>query len=118
MGTGMFAHFDADPAPAHLVGNGCRRARPEEGVEDEIAGVGGDVKNALDQALGFWRAENIITKQGNNFFLGILGVAYLVVMPPCLRHYPLLNVGQKAFELRRRITILTPPNSIFFVKLF
>ena len=57
VGAGMLAHFDADPPASHLVRDGSRGARAEEAVEDEVAGVGGDVENALDQALGFWRAK-------------------------------------------------------------
>ena len=48
MGDGVFAHFNADVAAAHLVRDGCGGAGAEEGVEDEVAGVGGDVENALD----------------------------------------------------------------------
>src|SRR5690606_34836108 len=38
MGQGMVAHFDADPAPPHLVGDGCCGARAKKGIEDEITG--------------------------------------------------------------------------------
>ena len=54
---GVLAHFDADPAPAHLVRDGGRGAGAEEAVEDEVVGVGGDVQDALEQAFGFGGAE-------------------------------------------------------------
>ena len=43
MGDGVIAHFNADIAAAHLVRDGGGGAGAEEGVEDEVAGVGGDV---------------------------------------------------------------------------
>ena len=41
MADGVFAHFNADVAAAHLVCYGSGGAGAEEGVEDEVAGVGG-----------------------------------------------------------------------------
>ena len=59
---GVLAHLDANPAPAHLVGDGCGGAGAEEAVENEVAGVGGDVEDALQQTFGFWGSETIIFK--------------------------------------------------------
>ena len=53
MGDGVIAHFNADVAAAHLVRYGGGGAGAEEGVEDEVAGVGGDVEDALNEAFGF-----------------------------------------------------------------
>ena len=53
MADGVFAHFNADVATAHLVGDGSGGAGAEEGVEDKVAGFGGDVEDALDEAFGF-----------------------------------------------------------------
>ena len=47
MGDGVLAHFNADVAAAHLVGDGGGGAGAEEGVEDEVSGVGRDVEDAL-----------------------------------------------------------------------
>ena len=44
MSVAVVAKFDADPAAAHLVGDGGSRAGAEEGVEDKVAGVGGDME--------------------------------------------------------------------------
>ena len=44
---GVLAHLDADPAPAHLVRHGGGGAGSEEAVEDEVAGVGCKVYDAL-----------------------------------------------------------------------
>jgi hypothetical protein len=38
VGDGVLAQLDADPAAAHLVGDGSGGAGAEEGVEDEVAG--------------------------------------------------------------------------------
>ena len=62
MANGMLAHFNADVAAAHLVRYGGGGAGAEERVEDEIAGVGGDVEDALDEAFRFWSSENFIAK--------------------------------------------------------
>ena len=75
MGGSVLAHFYAYPAPAHLVGNGGRGAGAEEAVEDEVAGIRGDVQDALKQALGFGGAETTIGKQGQPFQHGFLVVS-------------------------------------------
>ena len=54
----VLAHLNADIAPAHLVGHCGGGAGAEEGVEDKVAGVGGDVENTLDEAFGFGGVEN------------------------------------------------------------
>ncbi len=53
MADGVRAHFDADVAAAHLVRHRRGGAGAEEGIEDEVAGVGGDMENALQEAFGF-----------------------------------------------------------------
>ena len=55
--AGVFAHFDADPAPPHLVRHRRRGAGAEEGVEDEVAFVGGDVEDGRQQSLRFGSGE-------------------------------------------------------------
>jgi len=57
MGGGMLAHLDADIAPAHLVGHGGGGAGAEEGIEHEVAGVGGDLQYPRNQQLRLWRNE-------------------------------------------------------------
>ena len=52
VGVAVLAEFDHDPPPAHLVRDRPSCARPGEGVEDEVAGVGGDLKDPFDQL--FW----------------------------------------------------------------
>jgi hypothetical protein len=52
MADGVRAHFDADVAAAHLVGHRRGGAGAEEGVENEVARVGGDVEGALKEAFG------------------------------------------------------------------
>ena len=44
MADRVIAHFDADIAAAHLVRRRRSGAGAEEGIEDEIAGVGGDLE--------------------------------------------------------------------------
>ena len=60
MGGGVFTHLDADPAPAHLVGDGGCGAGAEEAVEDEVTGVGGDIQDALKQSFWLWGFESIV----------------------------------------------------------
>ena len=52
MRDGVLAHFNADVAAAHLVRYGGGGAGAEEGVEDEVAGVGEKLEDALDES--FW----------------------------------------------------------------
>ena len=43
MGLAMFAQLDHDPAAAHFVGDCAGGAGTGEGVEDEVAWVGGNL---------------------------------------------------------------------------
>ena len=51
MRVAVLSQLDSDPATAHFVGNCCRRAGAKEGVEDQVAGVRGNVKNGLKKTL-------------------------------------------------------------------
>ena len=57
MRVAVLAEFDADPAAAHFVSNGCRRAGAEERIKDEIAGVGGYMNNSMKKSLRLWSLE-------------------------------------------------------------
>ena len=81
MGDGVIAHFNADVAAAHFVRYGGGGAGAEEGVEDEVAGVGGDVEDALDEAFGFWSSENFIAKQLHRFLFCVLRMANIFIRP-------------------------------------
>ena len=73
MGVCVTAHFNPDVPAAHLVSNGGGRAGAEEGVKNQVAGIGGDVNNAFNQAFRFWRSKSIIfTKEGLAFFFPFL----------------------------------------------
>lgn len=60
MGSGMFAHLDADVAATHLVSDGRSGAGAEKAVEHEVTGVGGKLQNTLNQALWLRRLKNVI----------------------------------------------------------
>ncbi len=76
MRAGVVTHLNADPAAAHLVGHGGCGAGAEEGVEDEVAGVGGDVDDAVEKAFGLGRTKgSLMVKEGQDFLLGFLCVA-------------------------------------------
>jgi hypothetical protein len=55
----MLAELHHDPAAAHLVRDGAGGAGAGEGVEDDIAGVGGDGKNLLNQLFRLWRTKRV-----------------------------------------------------------
>ena len=61
---GVLAHFDADPAAAHLVRHGGRGAGAEEAVENQVAGVGCDMEDALEQPLGFGVPKLGVARKG------------------------------------------------------
>jgi hypothetical protein len=48
MRHGMVAHFNADVAAAHFVGDGGGCAGAEEGVENKVIFICGNLQNALD----------------------------------------------------------------------
>lgn len=56
----MVPHLDADVTPSHLVGHRGGGAGAEERIEHEVAGIGGDVDDALDEPFRFRRIKNII----------------------------------------------------------
>src|SRR5207244_348824 len=47
----MSAQLDHDPAPAHFVRHRAGGAAAGEGVEHEVAGVGGEFEHTLNQRL-------------------------------------------------------------------
>ncbi len=47
MGAGVLAHFDADVAAAHFVGDCGRGTGAEEGVENEVPRIGCDMDNPI-----------------------------------------------------------------------
>ena len=98
MRAGMRAHFDPDPAAAHLVGDSCCGTGAEEAVEDQIAWLRSDVKNALDQALWLGGSKNFCWVQFFYFLLGFLIVANLITSPDRLRNDAFLDLGKKAFQ--------------------
>ena len=80
MADGVRAHFDADVAAAHLVRHRRSGAGAEKGIEDEVAGVGGDVEDALQEAFGLWRGKRRFShrKEPCDFLLSPLRVvAYI-----------------------------------------
>ena len=47
VGVAVLAQLHHDPAAAHFVGHRAGGAGAGEGVEDEVAGVGGDLNNSF-----------------------------------------------------------------------
>ena len=68
MGNGVFSQFDTDVAAIHFVGNCCCGAGTEEGIEDEVAWIRGDVENTLDEAFWFRGQKNVPFKKSEYFF--------------------------------------------------
>jgi len=50
MGNGMLSHLDTDVSPSHLVRHRRRGAGAEEGIENEVVGVGGKLKDFKGQS--------------------------------------------------------------------
>ena len=72
MRHGVLTHFNADIAAPHLVRHGRSRAGAEKGVEDEVAGVGGDLKHVFDKIFWLWSDESdALSKQ--MVYLGFCG---------------------------------------------
>ena len=104
MGDRVLAQLDADVAPPHLVRHRRGRAGAEEGVEDQVAGVGGDLEDAFNQPLWLWLCQNCISAPKSAFthFLilqydlprhaghqvhGTSPSAYFTEMNPSSRHH-------------------------------
>tara|TARA_R110002049_G_scaffold120546_4_gene275065 strand:- start:4496 stop:4789 length:294 start_codon:yes stop_codon:yes gene_type:complete len=97
----MVAHLDPDPATAHLVRDGCGGPGTEEAVEDEVAGVRGNVEDALNEAFGFGRSKEIFSEESQDLFLGLVCVTRVVVRPPSPRHHA-FDFVQKSNDARLR----------------
>ena len=83
MADRMRAHFDADIAAAHLVRHRRGSAGAQEGVEDEVTRVGGDVEDALKEAFGLGCIESVCCAEENVYLLlCLLVVANLFIGPP------------------------------------
>ena len=121
MGDGVLAHFDADIAAAHFLSDGSGRARAEERVENQIAGVSCDVNYPLNQTFRFRSHKILASKKRDHLFLGFLGVSNVRIQPQCLRHNTLFDLTQKPFNSRSVISIGSPPDpliKIHFCKFF
>ena len=116
VGDRVLAHLDADPAPAHLVRDRGGGTRAEEGIEDEVAGVGGNMDYPFNQPLRFRRQKDIRPKERQNFLLGFLSMAYVVIRPKSLRGNALFYLGQKPLYLRNRISFPAPPDAVVGVE--
>ena len=63
MRIAVIAQLYAYPAPPHFMGNGRRRPGPQEGIQHQIAGIGGNLQDTLDQLFWLGRVEgNILEK--------------------------------------------------------
>ena len=92
VGEGVLAHLDADPAPTHLVRHGGGGAGAEKAVEDEVAGVGGDIQNLCEKPFGLWCREQV----GTNIEILLLTLRLAVVA--CLKQICPKRRGRKAFH--------------------
>ena len=115
---GVVAEFNADPATSHFVRDGSGCAGAEEGVEDEIAGVGGDLEDALHQRLRLRCSEHIVWGEPDRLFLCVLRVTDFLVRPVCLRYSSLNYFGEESFQRWNAISPLSPPDSSVKIKLF
>ena len=64
MGIGVITHFHTDPAPPHFLGNGSSGAGTEERIKNKVAGIGGNMDDALNEFFRLGSIKNaIILKQ-------------------------------------------------------
>ena len=113
-------HFDQDEAPVaavlrvHLQHRVAGGAAARKGVQYEVAGVGGDLQDALDEARGFGRGKHLcsIRYELDNFLFGLLSVADLLVQPNGLRDNALLNIRKKALSDAEHYSRLSPTKSV------
>ena len=72
VGVGMVAHLNADIPPPHFVGDGGGGAGAEEGVQNQVTGVGGNVDDALNKTFWLWRIKDVVySKKRKDFFLSL-----------------------------------------------
>ena len=70
MGIGMIAHFHANPTPPHFLCDGSGSTGTEEGIKNQIAGIGGNMDDALNKLFGFRSGKNVIFAENrHNLFL-------------------------------------------------
>ena len=88
----MLAELDHDPAAAHLVRHRAGRAGTREGVEDKVAGIGGNCQNPFNEPLWFWRCKRLSTYRHNSsHFCACLSCGtYVITEPNGFRNSPLL----------------------------
>jgi hypothetical protein len=81
------------------VGHRACRAGTGEGVENDIAGVGGYFKSSLNKTLRFGCLKDVgdLRKEGHNLFFCLLGITDLLMKPDGLRDHALPHLAQKAF---------------------
>src|SRR5690606_27834388 len=97
----------------HLVRHRGGGAGAEEAVEDEVAWVGGDLQDTLDQPLRLWCREwNISWKQRHNFRFCLTIRADFIMWPECYRNQTRLNFRQDLLHTWLVASICTEPNAI------
>ena len=95
---GVVAQLDADPAAAHLVGDSGGGAGAQETVEDEVVGVGCDVKQPAKKCFGFRCSKDFVRVEFFDFFFCVLVIAYFIAKPYGLRHNTVLDFAQKPLQ--------------------
>ena len=117
MRHGVLAHLNADVAAAHFVRHCRSGAGAEKGVEDEVAGVGGDMEDTLNKAFGFWSSENFTAKQLYDFLFCVLCVTNIFVVPESLWNDTLFHLAQINLRGGDVIAGLSPPYTSIAVHL-
>src|SRR6185312_9929499 len=106
----VLAHFDADPASAHLVRDGGGGAGAEEAVEDQVAFIGGDMNNTLEQCFWLRSAERRLRGEQGTHFVLRASVATHVFFAPKSPRYQIGYLIEVPLDTWPCVPFRSPPN--------
>ena len=118
MRDGVFAHFDADIAAPHLVRDRGGSARAKKGVENKVAGIGGDVKDAVKSVFRVLACQSCISSPKRSYS-PLLGFS-LCPTSSCGHHDHRNQASclrKKLFPSRNAVPVLAEIDAIFLYQL-
>src|SRR6185437_14859324 len=74
------------------------------------------MQNSLHQALRLGGGECVVSEQGDRFLFRVLCMTNLLMRPKGLGGDSFRDLRQKAFDLRNRVSVFSPPYTIVSVE--
>jgi len=96
----MLAQLDHDPAATHFVGDCAGRAGTGEGIQDEVARVGGECKHSMEKFFWFRILKNICPISEHFFQVNtrLLITSSFLVRPPRISGERIIHFSEEFLQ--------------------